>query len=70
LFKKYQSRTKPTESVSRQEADELKSFLTSKIERTINDFENGIFIRYNKSITGIGFHQISIQDAFAYKNYH
>jgi len=70
LFKKYQSRTKPTGSVSRQEADELKSLLTSKIERTINDFENGSFICYNKSITGIGFHLISIQNVFAYNNYH
>lgn len=70
FFKKYRSITQPTESVTRQEADELKSLLTSKIERTINDFENGIFICYNKSITGIGFHLIFIQDAFAYNNYH
>ncbi|MBD1427027.1 MULTISPECIES: DinB family protein [Bacteroidota] len=70
LFNKYQSGTKPTESVSQQEADELKFLLTSQIELTINDFDNGIFGTYNERTTGIGFHLISIQDAFACNNYH
>ncbi|GAA4786364.1 DinB family protein [Olivibacter ginsenosidimutans] len=70
LFNKYQSGTKPTEPVSQQEADELKTLLTSQIEQTINDYQNGIFVTYNERTTGIGFHLTSVQDAFECNNFH
>jgi hypothetical protein len=70
LFNQYKSGTKPTGNTSREEADQLRELLTSLIETTQKDFNDGRFVTFNERTTGTGFHLGSISDAFEFNNYH
>jgi hypothetical protein len=70
IFDSYQSGTKPSAAVSKQEADLLKRLLLEQIEPTIGDFNNKKFVTYQQRITGTGFHLTSITDAFEWNNFH
>ncbi len=70
LFHRYKPGTKPTRTVSSDEADELKSLLTSLIEQTEADFYKGKFVVFNERTTGTGFHLASLREALEFNNYH
>lgn len=70
LYDLYNPGTRPTGNTTQSEADELKELLTSMIELTIADFDNGIFQEFNERTTGTGFHLASVTDAFHFNNYH
>jgi hypothetical protein len=70
LFDLYKPGTKPTKPVDHQEADELKSLLTSLIEKTKADFSAGKFVSFTERTTGTGFHLANLHDAFEFNNYH
>lgn len=50
--------------------NKLKDFLISLIEKTETDYYNGKCMKFNKKITGTGFHLDSIKDTFEFNNYH
>jgi len=70
LFNLYKSGTKPMENTTQEEVDNLKILLTSLIEKTRKDFNDGIFLTFNERMTGTGFHLGSLTDAFEFNNYH
>lgn len=70
LFGLYKPGTKPTRIITENEVKELKTLLTSMIEKTEVDFYNGNFKTYNERTTGTGFHLSSVSDAFEFNNYH
>ncbi|MFZ4928655.1 DinB family protein [Chryseobacterium sp. Mn2064] len=70
LFQKYQSGTRPTSSVTQEEANLLRELLISQIEPTMKDLKNNIFLGYHERTTGTGFHLTSIHDAFEWNNFH
>lgn len=70
LFQRYKPGTKPTETVSQDEANELQNLLTSLIEQTQNDFYNNVFTVFHERTTVTGFHLASLKDVFEFINYH
>lgn len=66
----YKPNTKPTETTTQIEINELKKLLISLIVKTEADFQKGIFTIYNERTTVTGFHLASIKDAFEFNNYH
>lgn len=70
LFELYKPGTKPTESISQSDVNELKELIISLIEKTETDFSNGKFVEYNERMTGTGFYLSSLKDAFEFNNYH
>lgn len=70
LFDLYKPGTKPIRQATKEEIEELKYLLIFLIDKTIEDFNNGIFETYNERMTGTGFHLASLIDAFEFNNYH
>lgn len=70
LYDRYKSGTVPSGTTTQEEVDEIKDLLFSLIEKTENDYKNGVFTTYNERTTGTGFHLATINDAFAFNNYH
>lgn len=70
LFGKYKPGTKPTETTSQEEVNELKGLLISLIEKTKADFYAGKFETFNGRMTGTGFYLNSLTDAIQFNNYH
>ena len=70
LFERYKPGTKPTGTVSQDEASELRNLLTSLVEQTENDFHSGKFTVFNERTTLTGFNLASLKDAFEFINYH
>ena len=70
LFHLYKPGTKPTEHTSQEEADNLKSLLISLIKNTETDYQNKIFLNFIEKTVGAGFYLSSLEDAFAFNNYH
>ncbi len=67
---KYRKGTKPESYISQREVDEIKEFLSMTLEKTRNDFANGLFVDYNEYVTSMGFTLSNVQDAFDFNNYH
>lgn len=70
FFEKYKPGTRPGEPVSQNEVDQIKSLLTSMIEKTEEDLNSGKFVSFNERTTITGFHLASLQDALVFNNYH
>jgi hypothetical protein len=70
MFELYKPGSKPTGNTSDAEIQELRSLLSSLIEKTASDFRDGIFVSFTERMTGTGFHLSSLADAFEFNNYH
>ena len=70
FFDRYKPGTRPGEPVSQNEADEIKSLLTSMIDQTEKDLTNGKFVSFTERNTITGFHLGNLQDALVFNNYH
>ncbi len=66
----YKPGTRPTDSLTQEDVDELKALLLDTIDITRTDFERGLFTSYNERTTITGFHLGSVKDAFEFNNYH
>ena len=72
LIERYKRGTRPERDVTKQEADEIKNLLFSTIEKSEEDYGNGLFTgtAYPERKTEFGFVLSSIEDAIAFNNYH
>jgi hypothetical protein len=70
LINLYKSGTRPTQHTSQAEVDQLRSLLSSLIEKTKADYNAGKFISFNGRMTGTGFLLTTLNDAFEFNNYH
>jgi hypothetical protein len=70
LIAMYMRGTKPERDVTQEEADEIKSLLFSTIEKTEEDYRNGLFTGYTERKTELGFVLTSVEFAIAFNNYH
>jgi len=66
----YMRGTKPERDATQAEVEEMKSLLFSTIQKTEEDFRNGIFTTYNTRKSLLGFALDTIEDAIAFNNYH
>ncbi len=70
LVEKYKKGTKPVQDATQSEVDEIKSLLFKTIEKTKEDFDNGIFKNYQEYPTSTGFILNSVEDAMAFNSFH
>lgn len=70
LVNMYMRGTKPERDVTQAEVDEMKSLLFSTIQKTEEDYRNGIFTTYNPRKSELGFGLDTTEDAIAFNNYH
>jgi hypothetical protein len=66
----YMRGTKPERDVTQDEVDEMKSLLFSTIQKTEEDYRNGIFTTYNARKSEMGFDLADTEDAIAFNNQH
>lgn len=70
LVAMYMRGTKPERDVTQAEVDEMKALLFSTIQKTEEDYRNGIFTTYNARKSELGFSLDTTEDAIAFNNYH
>ena len=70
IMDKYKNGSKPTEFVTQDEVNELKILLFSLMNKTKEDYANGVFTTFNEYTTSIGFHLTSSEEAMEFNNYH
>lgn len=70
FFDKYKPGTRPGEPVSQNEVDEIRTLLTSMIDKTEEDLNSGKFVSFNERTTITGFHLGNLQDAIVFNNFH
>jgi hypothetical protein len=70
MIEKYKKGTKPEQDVTQTEVDEIKSLLFSTIEKTKEDYANGIFKNYQEYPTSTGFVLTSAEGAMNFNNFH
>jgi hypothetical protein len=66
----YMRGTKPERDVTETEVEEMKGLLFSTIQKTEEDYRNGIFTTYTSRKSELGFDLSSTEDAIAFNNYH
>ncbi len=70
LFERYKPGTKPTETTSLEEVEELRHLLNSLVEKTETDLKAGRFVTFQERMTRIGFLLTSLDEALEFVNYH
>lgn len=70
LIGHYMRGTKPERNVTHAEADELRGLLFSVLDKTEEDYRNGLFTAYNARKSELGFMLSTVEDAIAFNNYH
>ena len=70
MLEKYQNGSKPDGKVTQQEVDEIKQLLTTLVNQTKSDYENGIFKEFNSYQTKTGFYLSTLNEAIRFNNYH
>lgn len=70
LVAMYMRGTKPERDVTQAEVDEMKDLLFSTIQKTEEDYRNGIFTTYTARKSELGFSLDTTEDAIAFNNYH
>lgn len=70
LVSMYTRGTKPERDVTQEEVDEMKGLLFSTIQKTEEDYSNGIFTTYNARKSEMGYDLSSTEDGIAFNNNH
>ena len=70
MVEKYKKGTKPEQDATQAEVDEIKSLLLATIEKTKEDFANGIFKNYQEYPTSTGFVLKNVEDAMVFNSFH
>ena len=70
LLVKYRRGSKPEADATQEEVNEIKNLLFSTIEKTEDDYKNGVFTTYNARKSELGFELSSVEDAITFNNYH
>lgn len=70
MVEKYKKGTKPEQDATQAEVDEIKSLLLATIEKTKEDFANGIFKNYQEYPTSTGFVLTTAEGAMNFNNFH
>ncbi|AXG73914.1 DinB family protein [Flavobacterium arcticum] len=66
----YMKDTKPERDVTAEEVEEMKTLLFTTLDKTEEDFKNGLFVNYKEHTTSMGFTLTNITNAVQFNNYH
>lgn len=70
MVEKFRKGTKPEETVTQEEINEMKTLLFSTLEQTKLDFSNDIFKTYSEFTSMTGFTMKNAKAAMEFNNYH
>lgn len=70
LINRYRRGTRPERDVTAEEVEEIKGLLFTTIEKTEEDYRNGLFTTFHEYKTELGFVMSAIEDAITFNNYH
>ena len=70
MVAKYMRGTKPTQDVTQSEIDEIQTLLFETINKTEDDYNDGIFQNFQEFTSLSGFTMRNIEDALAFNYYH
>jgi hypothetical protein len=70
MIEKYKKGTKPEQNVTQAEVDEIKSLLFKTIDKTKEDYNNGVFKNYQEYPTSTGFILTSAVGAMTFNSFH
>lgn len=70
LVTKFQKGTTPDGTVTDEEIDQVKKLLFSTVEKTIEDYDNGVFKSYNEYTTSANVTLSSADDAIPFNFFH
>ena len=70
MIERYKNGSRPEKDVTEEELDEIKNLLLDTINKTIIDYNNGVFKAYNEYTTSIGFNLKNAEEAIVYNNFH
>ncbi|WP_159799222.1 DinB family protein [Flavobacterium sp. MK4S-17] len=70
MVNSYRKGTRPVKDSTIAEVEELKSLLFSTINKTEQDYKNGIFVNYHTFTSEFGYVMASVDDALAFNNFH
>lgn len=70
LVQKYMKGKKPEVNATQAEVDEIKSLLSKTIDKTKEDYNNGVFENYQEYPTSTGFVLGNVEDAMVFNNFH
>ncbi|OYQ31846.1 hypothetical protein CHU92_15225 [Flavobacterium cyanobacteriorum] len=70
MITRYMRGTRPESNVTQEEADAIRDLLFPTIDKTAEDYRNGLFTAYSERNTELGFRLLSIEDGIIFNNYH
>ncbi|MDD5151301.1 MAG: DinB family protein [Flavobacterium sp.] len=70
MVEKYKKGTKPEQEATQTEVEEIKSLLFTTIEKTKQDYANGVFKNFQEYPTSPGFVLTSAEGAMSFNNFH
>lgn len=70
LYDKYKNGSQPNSNTSPEEVATIKQLLFEAVEKTKNDYVNGLFKSYNEFTTTTGFNLATVDDAINFNNFH
>ena len=70
MIENYQKGTKTERDVTQAEVDEIKELLFTTIKKTKEDYDNGIFKKYNEYTVTTKNILTNVEDAIEFNNYH
>lgn len=70
LYDTYKNGSFPTGDTTQEEVEELKNLLISLVDKTKNDFNNGVFKEFHPYQTQTGFSVSSLEESIQFNNYH
>ncbi|MCF6295653.1 MAG: DinB family protein [Flavobacteriaceae bacterium] len=70
MIESYRKGTKPERDLTQAEVDEVKRLLFSTIEKTKEDYNNGVFKTYNEYTVSTKSTLTNVEEAIAFNNFH
>jgi len=67
---KYRKGTRPEGDASQEEVEEIRTLLSTTLDKTENDFNSGLFVDYNEYTTSLGNTLKNIEGALEFNNFH
>ena len=70
MIAEYRKGTKTERNLSQDEVDEIKALLYSPLDKTDEDYSNGLFKIYNEYTVSTGSTLAKVEDAISFNNFH
>ena len=70
MVSKYRKGTKAEHNVTQKEVDEIRALLFSTIEKTVKDYNNGIFVNYTTYTVSTKSTLTNVEEALEFNNFH